>query len=128
MGDPDGASTGPAARPVAKFKHPTFAEDERFDGSRPYRAPAEGAAGVPGWLLGQVAALLTPARAAAAVSKLGPRTPAEEVAAEIARDAVEEAAEALGGLDDDLAPALERALRAGALALACFDAADRRAS
>ncbi|MFD7256828.1 RNA ligase family protein [Streptomyces sp. NPDC059874] len=125
---PDGAGTGPAAaRPVAKFKQPAFAEDERFDGSRPYRAPAEGAAGVPGWLLGQVAALLTPARAAAAVSKLGPRTPAEEVAAEIARDAVEEAAEALGGLDDGLAPALERALRAGALALARFDAADRRA-
>ncbi|MFD9407142.1 RNA ligase family protein [Streptomyces sp. NPDC059989] len=126
-GTTDGADTGPAARPVAKFKHPAFAEDERFDGSRPYRAPAEGAAGVPGWLLGQVAALLTPARAAAAVSKLGPRTPAEEVAAEIARDAVEEAAEALGGLDDGLAPALERALRAGALALARFDAADRRA-
>uniref|UniRef100_A0AAU2JZ07 RNA ligase domain-containing protein n=1 Tax=Streptomyces sp. NBC_00049 TaxID=2903617 RepID=A0AAU2JZ07_9ACTN len=125
-GTPD--DTGPAARPVAKFKHPAFAEDERFDGSRPYRVPAEGAAGVPGWLLGQVAALLTPARAAAAVSKLGPRTPAEEIAAEIARDAVEEAAEALGGLDDGLAPALERALRAGALALARFDAADRRAA
>ncbi|MER5932359.1 RNA ligase family protein [Streptomyces sp. NPDC002054] len=126
-GTPDGADAGPAARPVAKFKHPAFAEDERFDGSRPYRAPAEGAAGVPGWLLGQVAALLTPARAAAAVSKLGPRTPAEEVAAEIARDTVEEAAEALGGLDDGLAQALERALRPGALALARFDAADRRA-
>lgn len=124
-GIPDG--TGQAARPVAKFKHPAFAEDDRFDGSRPYRAPAEGAAGVPGWLLGQVAALLTPARAAAAVSKLGPRTPAEEVAVEIARDAVEEAAEALGGLDDGFAPALERALHAGALALARFDAADRRA-
>ncbi|MFI8522376.1 RNA ligase family protein [Streptomyces sp. NPDC085481] len=127
---PDGVApvgTGPATRPVAKFKHPAFAEDERFDGSRPYRAPAEGAAGVPGWLLGQVAALLTPARAAAAVGKLGPRTPPEEVAAEIARDAVEEAAEALGGLDDGLATALERALRAGALALARFDAADRRA-
>ncbi|MFG2874511.1 RNA ligase family protein [Streptomyces sp. NPDC048337] len=124
---PDGTDTGPAARPVAKYKHPAFAEDERFDGSRPYRAPAEGAAGVPGWLLGQVAALLTPARAAAAVGKLGPCTPAEEVAAEITRDAVEEAAEALGGLDDGLAPALERALHAGALALARFDAADRRA-
>ncbi|MGP3684270.1 RNA ligase family protein [Streptomyces sp. IBSNAI002] len=124
---PAEGGTGPAARPVAKFKHPAFAEDGRFDGSRPYRAPAEGAAGVPGWLLAQVAALLTPARAAAAVSKLGPRTPPGEVAAEIARDAVEEAAEALGGLDDGLTPALERALRPGALALARFDAADRRA-
>ncbi|MBW5482471.1 RNA ligase family protein [Streptomyces bambusae] len=119
--------TGAAARPVAKFKQPAFAEDDRFDGSRPYRAPAEGAAGVPGWLLGQAAALLTPARAAAAVSKLGPRTPAEEVAVEIARDAVEETAEALGGLGDGLAPSLERALRPGALALARLDAADRRA-
>ncbi|MFE1414821.1 RNA ligase family protein [Streptomyces sp. NPDC058746] len=124
-GSADG--TRPAGRPVAKFKHPAFAEDDRFDGSRPYHAPAEGAAGVPGWLLGQVAALLTANRAAAAVSKLGPRTPVEEVAAEIVRDAVEEAAEALGGLDDGLAPALERALHAGALALARFDAADRRA-
>ncbi|MGG8406123.1 hypothetical protein ACM614_05640, partial [Streptomyces sp. 12297] len=80
-----------------------------------------------GWLLGQVTALLTPARAAAAVGKLGPRTPAVEVAAEIVRDAVEEVAEAVGGLDDGVAPALERALRDGALVLARFDAADRRA-
>ncbi|WP_328972334.1 RNA ligase family protein [Streptomyces sp. NBC_00239] len=120
-----GAGTG--TRPVAKFKQPAFAEDARFDGSRPYRAPADGAAGVPGWLLGQVTALLTPARAAAAVGKLGPRTPAVEVAAEIVRDAVEEVAEAVGGLDDGVAPALERALRDGALVLARFDAADRRA-
>lgn len=34
-------------RPMAKFKQPAFAEDERFDGSRPYQAPAEGAAGCP---------------------------------------------------------------------------------
>ncbi|MFD6874074.1 MULTISPECIES: RNA ligase family protein [unclassified Streptomyces] len=121
-----GPDAGAPARPVGKFTHPAFAEDERFDGSRPYRVPADGAAGVPGWLLGQVTALLTPARAAAAVSKLGPRTPAEEVAAEIARDAVEETAEALGGLEEGLAPALEQALRAGALELARFDADDRR--
>ncbi|MFG2291852.1 RNA ligase family protein [Streptomyces sp. NPDC048603] len=142
-------------RPVAKSKHPAFAEDGRYDGSRPYRVPPTGAAGVPGWLLGQVTALLTPARAAAAVSKLGPRTPVEEIAAEIVRDAVEETAEALGGLEDGfragfgdecgeerreergdeceddggdgLAAALEQALRPGALALARFDAADRRA-
>ncbi|MEJ8640304.1 RNA ligase family protein [Streptomyces sp. MS1.HAVA.3] len=61
-------------RPMAKFKQPAFAEDERFDGSRPYQAPAQGAAGVPGWLLAHGTGLLTPARAASAVSKLGPRT------------------------------------------------------
>ncbi|MEV7614161.1 RNA ligase family protein [Streptomyces sp. NPDC089799] len=126
------------ARPVAKYKHPAFAEDARFDGSRPYRVPPAGAAGVPGWLLAQVTTLLTPARAAAAVGKLGPRTPAEEVAAEIVRDVVEETAEALGGLEDGsgdgsadptadgLTAALERALAPGALALARFDATDRR--
>ncbi|WP_185921997.1 RNA ligase family protein [Streptomyces sp. WAC06614] len=123
----DGPGPDAAVRPVAKVKHPAFAEDERCAGARPYQVPADGAAGVPGWLLGQVTSLLTPARAAAAVSKLGPRTPPDEVAAEIARDAVEETAESVGGLDDGLARALERALRPGALALARFDAADRRA-
>ncbi|MFD8416447.1 RNA ligase family protein [Streptomyces sp. NPDC059650] len=120
----DGQQVAP--RPVAKSKHPAFAEDDRFDGSRPYLAPAEGAAGVPAWLLGQATALLTPARAAAAVSKLGPRTRPEEIAAETARDVVEELAEALGGLDAHLAPALQQALLPGALSLAHFDAADRR--
>ncbi|NXY93276.1 hypothetical protein HYE82_02385 [Streptomyces sp. BR123] len=119
----DGTATPP--RPIAKVKQPSFAEDDRFDGSRPYLAPAEGAAGVPGWLLGRATALLTPARAAAAVSKLGPRTPPESIAAETARDAVEELAEALGGLENDLAQALERALHPGALALAHYDATDR---
>ncbi|GGT02071.1 MULTISPECIES: RNA ligase family protein [Streptomyces] len=115
-----------AARPVVKAKHPAFAEDGRYDGSRPYTAPPEGAAGVPGWLLSQAAALLPPARAAAAVGKLGPRTPAEEAAAEIARDAALDLADSVGGLDGALAAALERALHPGALALARFDAADRR--
>ncbi|MFI1284181.1 RNA ligase family protein [Streptomyces sp. NPDC020858] len=114
-------------RPMAKFKQPAFAEDERFDGSRPYQAPAEGAAGVPGWLLAHGTGLLTPARAASAVSKLGPRTPPGDLAAEIARDAAEEVAEALGGLDGDTHRALERSLHAGALSLARFDATDRRA-
>ncbi|MCB5164281.1 hypothetical protein LG634_05435 [Streptomyces bambusae] len=135
--DPDAAAasaggTGPAAgtgpRPVAKVKHPAFAEDDRFDGARPHTVPPEGAAGVPGWLLGQVTSLLTPARAAAAVSKTGPRTPAREVAEEIVRDVLEESAEAVGGLDAGLAAALERAVRPGALALARFDAADRAAA
>ncbi|MFD3698303.1 RNA ligase family protein [Streptomyces sp. NPDC058646] len=121
---PAGEFRGPA-RPLAKYKQPGFAEDGRFDGARPYRAPAEGVAGVPGWLLAHGTALLTPARAASAVSKLGPRTPAQELAAEIARDAAEEAADLLGGLDGGARRALEDSLRAGALSLARFDAADR---
>jgi hypothetical protein len=47
-------------------------EDERFDGARP--CPPQRTAGVPAWLLAQASALLTPARAAAVVGKLGPRT------------------------------------------------------
>lgn len=120
------AASGPGARPVAKVKHRAFAEDERYDGSRPYVAPPEGAAGVPSWLLFQASALLTPARAAGAVSKLGPRTPADAVAEEILTDVTEELAEALGGLDDGLRHHLARALRPGALALAGFDARERR--
>ncbi|MEF2529326.1 MULTISPECIES: RNA ligase family protein [Streptomyces] len=120
------AAAGAGTRPVAKVKHPAFAEDRRYDGSRPHTVPPGGAAGVPGWLLSQAAALLTPARAAAAVGKLGPRTPAEEVAAEIARDAALDLADSVGGLDGALSAALERALHPGALALARFDAADRR--
>ncbi|MEV7026572.1 RNA ligase family protein, partial [Kitasatospora sp. NPDC093558] len=87
-------ASGPYARPVAKVKHKAFAEDERYDGSRPYLAPPEGAAGVPAWLLVQASALLTPARAAGAVSKLGPHTPADAVAKEILKDVAEELAEA----------------------------------
>ncbi|MEU7725549.1 RNA ligase family protein [Streptomyces sp. NPDC040724] len=121
-----GGETREPGRPMAKFKQPAFAEDERFDGSRPFQAPADGAAGVPGWLLAHGTGLLTPARAASAVSKLGPRTPPGDLAAEIARDAAEEVAEALGGLDETMQRALEDSLRAGALSLARFDAADRR--
>ncbi|MGK4585843.1 RNA ligase family protein [Kitasatospora sp. HPMI-4] len=113
-------------RPVVKVKQKAFAEDERFDGARPYLAPRQGAAGVPAWLLVQASALLTPARAAAAVSKLGPRTPVDAVAEEITRDVAEELAEALGGLEDAILRALERALGPGARSLAVFDAEDRR--
>ncbi|MFH8475990.1 RNA ligase family protein [Streptomyces sp. NPDC018000] len=113
-------------RPVAKVKHPAFAEDARYNGARPYLPPPRGATGVPAWLLVEATALLTPARAAAAVSKLGPSTPAAAVAAEIAHDATDEIASAVGGLEDAPAQALERALRPGAHALALFDAADRR--
>ncbi|MGW2251119.1 RNA ligase family protein [Kitasatospora sp. NPDC001660] len=123
---PAGEWRGTGPRPVAKVKHSAFAEDERYDGSRPYLAPPEGAAGVPAWLLVQASALLTPARAAGAVSKLGPRTPVDAVAEEILKDVAEELAEALGGLDDDLVHRLKRALRPGAVSLAEFDAEDRR--
>jgi Rnl2 family RNA ligase len=117
-------SAGP--RPLAKVKQPAFAEDARFSGARPYLPPPQGAAGVPGWLLVQASALLTPARAAAAVSKLGPSTPPATVAREIAEDITEELAEALGGLPQETRHALPGALAPGAHALALFDAVDRR--
>jgi Rnl2 family RNA ligase len=112
-------------RPLAKVKQGNFAEDERFAGSRPYLAPLEGAAGVPAWLLVQASALLTPARAAAAVSKLGPRTPVDALAREIARDIVEEVDDEVGGLEDGQLHGLEGALLPAARSLAVFDAADR---
>ncbi|MGW4890824.1 RNA ligase family protein [Kitasatospora sp. NPDC004240] len=118
-------SDGPE-RPVAKVKQPAFAEDGRFAGARPYRPPAEGAAGVPGWLLAQAATLLTPTRAAAAVGKLGPHATPQEVADEVTADVVTELAEDLGGLDTGQHRALAAALAPGALALARHDAADRR--
>jgi Rnl2 family RNA ligase len=114
------------SRPVAKVKQPAFAEDARYNGARPYLPPPHGATGVPPWLLVEATALLTPARAAAAVSKLGPSTPVAAVAAEIAHDAKEELASAIGGLEDTPAQALEQALLPGAHTLALLDAADRR--
>ncbi|MER5361524.1 hypothetical protein [Streptomyces sp. NPDC002785] len=110
------------------MKQSSFAEDERFNGARPYLPPPQGAAGVPAWLLAQASALLTPARAAAAVSKLGSRTPVDAVAEEITRDVSEELAEAVGGLEDTLLRPLERALLPGAHSLAVFDAKDRHPS
>ncbi|QYX81881.1 RNA ligase family protein [Streptomyces akebiae] len=125
---PETKAAGTGIRPVVKVKQKSFAEDERFDGARPYLPPLQGAAGVPAWLLAQASALLTPARAAAVVSKLGPRTPADAVAEEITRDVSEELAEALGGLEDTLLRPLERALLPGARSLAVFDAKDRHRS
>ena len=113
-------------RPMLKVKQKAFAEDERFAGARPYIAPPEGAAGVPAWLVVQASALLTPTRAAAAVSKLGPGSAPEIVAAEIAKDAAEEISEELGGLDPTQMEGLADALTAGARTLAVFDAADRK--
>ena len=113
------------ARPVLKVKQKAFAEDERFAGARPYIAPPEGAAGVPAWLVVQAAALLTPTRAAAAVSKVGPGSAAEGVATEIAKDAADEVSDELGGLDAAHKEALVDALMPGARTLVAFDAADR---
>ena len=112
-------------RPVVKVKRPAFAEDARYNGARPYLPPLDGATGVLAWLLVEATALLTPARAAAAVSKLGPATPTAVVAAEIAHDAREEIVSAVGGLEDAPAHALEQALLPGAHILALLDAADR---
>ncbi|MEU8137774.1 RNA ligase family protein [Streptodolium elevatio] len=119
---------GVGGRPVVKVKQPAFAEDRRYSGARPYLPPPQGAAGVPSWLVLQAAALLTPARAAGAVSKTGPRTPLDTVADEIARDAADETAAAVGGLDRDQLRSLTAALLPGARALARFDAADRGAA
>ncbi|MFD7070803.1 RNA ligase family protein [Streptomyces sp. NPDC059913] len=124
---PEAGPDGAGARPVVKVKQKAFAEDARFDGARPYLVPPQGAAGVPAWLLVQASSLLTPARAAAAVSKLGPRTSVDAVAEEIARDVSEELSEALGGVEEPLLHALGRALGPGVRALAAFDAEDRSA-
>jgi Rnl2 family RNA ligase len=116
---------GDGTRPMLKVKQKAFAEDERFAGARPFLPPPEGAAGVPAWLVVQAAALLTLARAAAAVSKLGPGSGIEAVAEEIVRDAVEEFSEEVGGLDDVQLRGLGEALLPGAGTLAAFDAEDR---
>lgn len=115
------------ARPILKVKQKAFAEDDRYAGARPYLVPPEGAAGVPAWLVVQAAALLTPARAASAVSKLGLAATVDDVAEEIVLDTVTELAEELGGLDDSTLDELQRSLSPGARQLAAFDAADRRA-
>ncbi|MFJ4428822.1 hypothetical protein [Streptomyces bobili] len=125
---PEADTAGAGMRPVVKVKQKPFAEDERFDGARPYLSPPQGAAGVPAWLLTQASALLTPARAAAVVSKLGPRAPVDVVAEEITQDVSEEFTEAVGGLEDTLLRSLEQALLSGARSLAVFDAKDRHLS
>jgi len=128
-GEWPGPGTVPTgARPIAKVKQKSFAEDERFGGARPYLPPPQGAAGVPAWLLARASALLTPARAASVVGKLGPGTSVDVVAEEITRDVSEDLAEALGGLEDTLLRPLERTLLPGARSLALFDAQDRRSS
>lgn len=116
------------SRPLLKVKQKAFAEDERFAGARPYIPPQQGAAGVPAWLVVQASTLLTPARAAAAVSKLGPGAAPDAVAQEIAEDVITELAEDIGGLEQEHLRSLHAALLPGARRLAQFDAADRRSA
>jgi hypothetical protein len=123
-----GAGADADTRPLLKVKQKAFAEDGRFAGARPYIVPPQGAAGVPAWLVVQAAALLTPARAAAAVSKLGPDAVPDAVAEEIAEDVTAELAEDIGGLEQELLRSLAAALLPGARRLAQFDAADRRSA
>ncbi|MDH6113932.1 hypothetical protein P3T36_002753 [Kitasatospora sp. MAP12-15] len=112
------------ARPQAKAKIDRFAEDSRYDGSRPYAPPPDGAAGLPAWLLAEAVALLAPARAAAAVSKLGPGVPLDAVAQEIVADALADLDTAVGGLAEHAEPC-RRALIPAARVLAQHDAEDR---
>lgn len=112
-------------RPVVKRKHPRFAEDARYQGARPYDPPADGAAGVPGWLIAEAAARLTPARAAAALSKLGPTTPTTALAHAILTDLLEDLEEDLGGLEPHHRTALATALTPAADTLARNEHASR---
>lgn len=82
-------------RPVLKVKHPEFAEDARYAGARPYVPPA---GGLPAWLVAAAVERLTPPRVAAARSKLGPATAADELAAEVVADLLADLDADLGGL------------------------------
>ncbi|MBB2911512.1 Rnl2 family RNA ligase [Streptosporangium becharense] len=100
-------------RPVLKVKLPAFAEDSRYDGARPFVPPADGAAGVPGWLLAAAVDRLTPPRAASARSKLGPGAGPDVLAAEVLADLLADLSEDLGGLADDERRRLGDALAPG---------------
>jgi Rnl2 family RNA ligase len=108
-------------RPLVKRKHPRFEEDSRYQGARPYVPPVEGAAGVPGWLVAEAVQRLTPARAAAVLSKLGPATAIEPLAAEILADLLDDLEEDLGGLEPRHRTALRGTLATGVAALARID-------
>lgn len=115
------ASTQAIPRPLVKRKHPRFAEDSRYQGARPYVPPVEGAAGVPGWLVAEAVQRLTPARAAAVLSKLGPATAIEPLAAEILTDLLDDLEEDVGGLEPRQRTGLRCALATGVEALARID-------
>ncbi|MFI0352894.1 RNA ligase family protein [Actinomadura sp. 9N407] len=87
-------------RPVVKVKHPDFAEDARYNGARPFVPPPGGVTGVPAWLLTAAVDRLTPPRADAARSKLGPGANAAELTAEVVADLLSDLDDDLGGLPE----------------------------
>ncbi|ROO87304.1 Rnl2 family RNA ligase [Actinocorallia herbida] len=101
-------------RPVLKVKHPDFAEDVRYNGSRPF-VPPSGA--VPAWLLTAAVERLTPPRAAAARSKLGPSADPSALAEELVADLLTDLADAVGGLPESDHRSLTAALTPAALTL-----------
>ncbi len=92
----DTSERGP--RPVLKVKHPDFAEDARYTSARPFVPPPGGVTGVPPWLLAAAVERLTPPRADAARSKLGPTADTAELAAEVVADLLADLDDDLGGL------------------------------
>ncbi|WP_160147044.1 RNA ligase family protein [Thermomonospora echinospora] len=100
-------------RPTLKVKHPAFAEDDRYNGSRPFIPPPEGAAGVPAWLLAAAVDRLTPARVASGRSKLGPAAKPDALAAEVLDDLLTDLAEDVGGLSAPDRASLAAALTPG---------------
>ncbi|MGK5557729.1 RNA ligase family protein [Actinomadura kijaniata] len=114
----DTGERGP--RPVLKVKHPGFAEDARYDGARPFVPPPGGVTGVPAWLLAAAVERLTPPRADAARSKLGPAADTAALAAEVVADLLADLADDLGGLPEPDRRRLAAALTPAARTLATF--------
>ncbi|WP_051761060.1 RNA ligase family protein [Herbidospora cretacea] len=101
----DTAARGP--RPALKVKQPGFAEDARYDGSRPFVPPSDG---LPSWLLAAAVERLTPPRADAAWSKRGPGASASDLASELVTDLLADLSDDLGGLEESERTPLEAAL------------------
>ncbi|WP_149262621.1 RNA ligase family protein [Actinomadura sp. K4S16] len=114
----DTSEQGP--RPVLKVKHPDFAEDARYNGARPFVPPPGGVTGVPAWLLAAAVERLTPPRADAARSKLGPAADAAELAAEVAADLLADLDDDLGGLPEPDRRRLAAAIMPAARTLAAL--------
>ncbi|XVQ09412.1 RNA ligase family protein [Spirillospora sp. CA-255316] len=118
----DTGERGP--RPVVKVKHPGFAEDARYNGARPFVPPPGGVTGIPAWLLTAAVERLTPPRADAARSKLGPAADPAELAAEVVDDLLADLDDDLGGLPEPDRRCLAAALTPAARTLAALQ--DRR--
>lgn len=83
---------------MLKVKHPDFGEDARYNGARPFVPPLSGGTGVPAWLLAAAVERLTPPRASAVRSKLGPAADTADLAAEVVADLLTELNDDLGVL------------------------------